>query len=96
MFAWFEGLVHPYPDAAPASPPKGFMLYLWSCTEGTRGYIAAMTFFTALIGAFEALLFAMMGLTGTDRGGPSAEKSNAIPRLTAPRTFPYSFNRVFE
>ena len=61
MFAWFESLVHPYPEAVPATPPKGFMPFLWSCTEGTRGYIAAMTFFTALIGAFEALLFAMMG-----------------------------------
>ena len=61
MFTWFESLVHPYPDAAPVTPPKRFLPFLWSCTEGTRGYIAAMTFFTALIGAFEALLFAMMG-----------------------------------
>ena len=61
MFAWFERLVHPYPDAPPATPPRGFGAFLWSCTEGTRGYIAAMTAFTAAIGAFEALLFAMMG-----------------------------------
>ena len=61
MFAWFERLVHPYPDAPPATPPSGFGAFLWSCTEGTRGYIAAMTAFTAAIGAFEALLFAMMG-----------------------------------
>ena len=61
MFAWFEGLVHPYPDAQPATPPRGFGAFLWSCTEGTRRYIAAMTAFTAAIGAFEALLFAMMG-----------------------------------
>ena len=62
MFNWFERLVHPYPDAAPATPPTGFGRFLWSCTDGTRGYIAAMTAFTASIGAFEALLFAMMAL----------------------------------
>ena len=61
MFAWFERLVHPYPDAPPATPPKGFGAFLWACTDGMRGYIAAMTAFTAAIGAFEALLFAMMG-----------------------------------
>ncbi len=61
MFTWFERLVHPYPEAPPATPPKGFVAFLWACAEGTRGYIAAMTLFTAAIGAFEALLFAMMG-----------------------------------
>ena len=61
MFAWFERMVHPYPEAPMATPPKGFGAFLWSCSEGTRGYIAAMTAFTAAIGAFEALLFAMMG-----------------------------------
>ncbi len=61
MFTWFERLVHPYPDAPPPTPPKGFAPFLWACSEGTRGYIAAMTAFTAAIGAFEALLFAMMG-----------------------------------
>ena len=34
---------------------------MWACTQGTRRYIALMTLFTASIGAFEALLFAMMG-----------------------------------
>ena len=61
MFTWFERLVHPYPEAPPATPPKGFLAFLWACTEGTRGYILAMTSFTAAIGAFEAVLFAMMG-----------------------------------
>jgi ATP-binding cassette, subfamily B, multidrug efflux pump len=61
LFTAFERLVHPYPDAPPPTPPKGFLAFLWACSEGTRGYIALMTFFTAAIGAFEALLFAMMG-----------------------------------
>lgn len=61
MFTVFERLVHPYPDATPQPPPRGFFAFLWACTEGTRGYIAAMTFFTALIGVFEAVLFGMLG-----------------------------------
>ncbi|CAG1017651.1 Putative multidrug export ATP-binding/permease protein [Burkholderiaceae bacterium] len=61
MFSAFERLVHPYPDGSPKPPPRGFAAFLWACTEGTRGYLAAMTFFTALIGVFEAVLFGMLG-----------------------------------
>ncbi|TWC63217.1 ABC transporter ATP-binding protein [Herbaspirillum sp. SJZ099] len=61
MFAWFEKLVHPYPEDHPLPPPRGFMRFIWSCTRGVRGYIAAMTTMTAIIGVFEAMLFAMMG-----------------------------------
>ena len=61
MFAYFEKLVHPYPDAAPSAPPRGFFAFIWDCTEGSRPFIAAMTLLTAVIGAFEALLFGMLG-----------------------------------
>lgn len=61
MFSWFERLVDPYPAAPPAAPPTGFLRFLWSCSDGTRPYIALMTLLTAAIGAFEALLFAFMG-----------------------------------
>jgi len=61
MLAWFEKLVHPYPDNIPKPPPRGFAAFIWSCTKGLRRYIVAMTTLTAIIGAFEALLFAMMG-----------------------------------
>jgi ATP-binding cassette, subfamily B, multidrug efflux pump len=61
VFAWFERLVDPYPEAPPAPPPKGFWSFVWAGSEGTRPYIALMTLFTAAIGAFEALLFAAMG-----------------------------------
>ncbi|EJM97484.1 ABC transporter ATP-binding protein [Herbaspirillum sp. YR522] len=61
MFAWFEKLVHPYPEAHPTPPPRGFMRFIWFCTRGVRGYIGAMTLATAIIGVFEALLFAMLG-----------------------------------
>ena len=61
MFRFFEGLVDPYPEHAPATPPRGFVAFLWACTPGLRRYLLAMTLLTAGIGAFEALLFSMMG-----------------------------------
>lgn len=61
MLAWFERLIHPYSDTIPKPPPRGFLSFIWACTAGVRRYILAMTALTALIGAFEALLFAMMG-----------------------------------
>lgn len=61
MFGLFEKLLHPYPDALVATPPRGFVAFVWACTKGLRRYIIAMTLLTATIGAFEAVLFAMMG-----------------------------------
>ena len=61
MFRFFERLLHPYPPVEPALPPSGFFAFLWACTQGLRGKIAAMAFLTALMSAFEALLFAMLG-----------------------------------
>ena len=61
MFRWFETRVTPYPETAPQPPPKGFFAFLWACSEGLRPYILGMTICTAIIGAFEALLFAMLG-----------------------------------
>ncbi len=61
MLAWFENLLHPYPDNTHKPPPRGFAAFIWACTKGLRRYIFGMTLLTAAIGAFEALLFAMMG-----------------------------------
>ncbi len=61
MLRAFENLVHPYPDALPPPPPKAFFAFLWTCTQGLRPYIGAMTLLTALIGVFEAMLFGMLG-----------------------------------
>ena len=71
MFRWFENLVTPYPERPPVAPPRGFFGFLWSCSEGLRPYLLLMTLCTAVIGAFEALLFAMLGrivdwLSGVD------------------------------
>jgi ATP-binding cassette subfamily B multidrug efflux pump len=61
LFPAFEKLLHPYPDAAPLPPPRGLLPFIWACTRGSRRFILAMTLLTALIGAFEALLFSMLG-----------------------------------
>ena len=71
MFRWFERRVSPYPGRPPDAPPASFFAFLWACTAGLRPYILGMTLCTAAIGAFEALLFAMMGrivdwLAGTE------------------------------
>jgi len=61
VFRWFENRVNPYPEAVPEPPPAGFFAFLWACSQGLRPIILGMTLCTAVIGAFEALLFAMMG-----------------------------------
>jgi ATP-binding cassette subfamily B multidrug efflux pump len=61
VFRRFERLVETYPDAKPAIPPRSFFAFLWQSTAGLRPYIFTMTLCTALIGAFEAMLFAMLG-----------------------------------
>ena len=61
MLGWFEKLLYPYPDTTPKPPPARFLAFVWACTQGLRLHLLAMTVLTALIGAFEALLFAVMG-----------------------------------
>jgi ATP-binding cassette, subfamily B, multidrug efflux pump len=61
VFSRFENFVDPYPTALPATPPSGFWPFMWAATWGLRRYIVAMVVFTAAIGVFEALLFAMLG-----------------------------------
>jgi ATP-binding cassette, subfamily B, multidrug efflux pump len=61
MFNYFETLAKPFPEGLIATPPKNFWSFAWGCTEGLRPYLLGMTLLTAAIGAFEALLFAMMG-----------------------------------
>ena len=61
MFRFFELLVDPYPEATPTPPPRGFFAFLWACSKGLRKYLLATTLLTAVIGAFEALLFAFLG-----------------------------------
>jgi ATP-binding cassette subfamily B multidrug efflux pump len=41
--------------------PRTFFAFLWECSAGVRLYLFWMTLLTAAIGAFEALLFSMLG-----------------------------------
>ncbi|SFB95273.1 ATP-binding cassette, subfamily B, multidrug efflux pump [Polaromonas sp. OV174] len=61
LFKTFETRLHPYPDAEPALPPKGFVAFIWACSRGARGYILLMALLSGLLAAFEAMLFAMLG-----------------------------------
>ena len=61
MLGYFERLVDPYPESEPLPPPKGVFPFIWACSAGVRRFVLGMTILTATIGAFEALLFAVMG-----------------------------------
>ena len=61
MLRWFENLLNPFPTNEIAAPPKSLWQFLWVSSQGMRPFLLGMTIFTGLIGAFEALLFAMMG-----------------------------------
>jgi ATP-binding cassette subfamily B multidrug efflux pump len=61
LFGFFERLLDPYPGGSASAPPRGFFAFVWSCTQGARRTIAALIFFTALCGVFEAMLFSMLG-----------------------------------
>lgn len=61
MLRWFESLLNPFPLKEITPPPNTLWPFLWSCTKGSRLLIIVMTLFTAMIGGFEALLFAVMG-----------------------------------
>ncbi|MGE4243950.1 ABC transporter ATP-binding protein [Ramlibacter sp.] len=61
MFRLFEKLLHPYPEAEPELPPKGFLPFVWACTRGLRGYIAVLAALSAAVSAYEAWLFSLLG-----------------------------------
>ncbi len=61
MLSLFERLLDPYPPQPPQTPPQGLLKFVWANTRGMRRFVAGMTILTASIGAFEALLFSMLG-----------------------------------
>ncbi len=62
MFGRFERLVHPYPPAAPAVAPETLGAFLVYASKGVRSYFVILALLTALIGSFEAFLFALLGM----------------------------------
>jgi len=61
LFGFFEKLLDPYPSTEPAPASRSLARFIWDCSEGARGLIAGMIVLTALIGAFEAYLFSLLG-----------------------------------
>jgi ATP-binding cassette subfamily B multidrug efflux pump len=61
LLGFFEKLLYPFPATKPSPPPRGFFAFLWACTEGVRGKIAAMAVLTMIMSALDALLIAMLG-----------------------------------
>lgn len=61
MFRWFEGLLDPFPPEETPLPPKGLLSFLWSCTRGSRRYIAVLALLSASVSVYEAWLFAFLG-----------------------------------
>ena len=88
MFKYFENRLPPYPPAEPHLPPKGFMAFVWDCTRGLRGYVAAMAGLSAAIAIYEALLFAVLGrvvdwLSTVAPDALWAERRGSIMAITA-------------
>ena len=92
MFDWltrrFERLPETFPAAEPTPPPSRFLPFVWAGTAGLRGFIAGMIVLTALIGAFEALLFAVLGrlvdwMATTPPAQLWAERSGTLLALAA-------------
>lgn len=61
MYHFFEKLLSPYPKGEPQTPSKNLSHFLWQATQGARIFIFLLIFFSALCGAFEAILFALLG-----------------------------------
>lgn len=61
IFRFFENRLNPYPDDDYQLPTDNFLKFLWACSKGLRGWLFALMCLTALIGLYEALLFAWIG-----------------------------------
>jgi ATP-binding cassette subfamily B multidrug efflux pump len=61
LLGFFEKLLYPFPASEPSPPPRGFFVFLWACTHGVRGKIAAMAALTMIMSALEVLLISMFG-----------------------------------
>jgi ATP-binding cassette subfamily B multidrug efflux pump len=61
MLRFFERQVDPWPERPPAPLPDRFFPFVWACSRGMRPWLLGMTLCTAVIGAFEAILFSMLG-----------------------------------
>jgi ATP-binding cassette subfamily B multidrug efflux pump len=61
VYSFFEKLVDPYPEAEPATPPKGLFAFCWHYTRPMWPWIAIMSVLTALISVVEVIIFSFIG-----------------------------------
>ena len=61
MFSWFEKKINPFPEETIPVPSCAFFPFVWSATKGVRLHIVVMGLLAALVGVFEAVLFAILG-----------------------------------
>ncbi|PIE47786.1 MAG: multidrug ABC transporter ATP-binding protein [Gammaproteobacteria bacterium] len=61
LFQFFESRLNPYPSNQIPLPRKGLLKFLWACTAGLRGWLVLFTFLVAVMGVYEAVLFAWIG-----------------------------------
>lgn len=61
FFSWFESRIDAYPEALPQPPKKGVLPFIWSCLDGTRGWLLLMVIMTVGTGILEALVFRFLG-----------------------------------
>ncbi|WMC11945.1 ABC transporter ATP-binding protein [Oceanimonas pelagia] len=61
MFKLFEGLTRPFPEEAPAQPPKGLYAFCRHYTRGFEWPLVAMALLSALLAIVEVSLLGFMG-----------------------------------
>ncbi len=61
MLSWFERRIDPYPGVVRSSYSERVIPFLWQCAEGLRPWLLVLVLLNGVIGAFEALLFSMLG-----------------------------------
>jgi len=83
LFRRFESQLNPFPSENVPPLPKGFFAFLWSCTHGSRRYIAALAVLSAAVSIYEAWLFAFLGqvvdmLTAWHAGEPASAHERRV------------------
>jgi len=62
LFSWFERRLPPFSRQDDTAPmPARLVPFLWASAKGARPWLACLVVLTALTGAFEAWLYAMLG-----------------------------------
>lgn len=61
MYNWFEKRLNPFPTPLLKVDSQALWPFLWRSVKGAKRYLFGMTIFTAMIAAFEAFLFAIIG-----------------------------------